>query len=128
MAMFKNDQKISKIVFSPKEPCHNFCPLGQLYCNEIAQEGEKPKLAHYTNHFTITFYPNALICDYCDVEKWVRNNLNDRDLIIEDCVSMLFDYINDTYKPKYLLVESFVDDAVHGPVTISRETKKKENL
>ena len=122
MGMFQNTQKITKIVFEPKST-HNFCPLGQLYCDKMAKNGSKPSLPHYTNHFKITFIPDTILCDYVDVEEWIHEKINDETLIIEDCVSMLFDYINDTYKPSYLKVESYVPDAVHGPVTIERETQ-----
>ena len=119
---FRNKQKITRIVFEPKNTCHNLCPLGQLYCDELAKDGSKPSLAHYTNHFRITFEPDEFVCDYIDVEKWIKEHLNDEKLIIEDCVTMLYDYLFETYKPKYLMVESFVDDAIHGPVSVMRES------
>jgi len=122
MGMFKNTQKISEIVFEPKEVCHNLCPLGQLWCDEQVKNGDRPRLAHYTNHFKIHMVPGDLICDYLDVEKWIRDNLNDSTIVIEDAVSKLFDYLDSTYKPKHLKVESYVDDAIHGPVTVVRES------
>lgn len=122
MGMFKNTQKITKIIFEPKNACHNLCPLGQLYCDELAQNGSKPLLPHYTNRFKITFIPAEYVCDYIDVEKWIAANINDETLIIEDAVSMLYDYLNDTYKPSYLKVESYVNDAMHGPVYVERES------
>jgi len=123
MGMFKNTQGITKIVFQPKLAAHCFCPLGELYCKKEAEgTGKKQMLPHYTNHFKITFIPNKLVCDYCDIEDWIRENINDQTLIIEDCVDMLFNHINTTYSPEFLKVESYVPDAVHGPVTIEKET------
>ena len=122
MGMFKNTQKITKIIFEPKTT-HNFCPLGQLYCDELEKQGSPKMLPHYTNHFKITFCPGELVCDYIDVEKWIARTINDKTLIIEDTVSMLFDYIMETYKPKYLLVETYVNDAMHGAVTVMRESE-----
>ena len=122
MGMFKNTQKITKIVFEPKTT-HNFCPLGQLYCDELEKQGSPKMLPHYTNHFKVTFCPGELVCDYIDVEKWIARTINDKTLIIEDSVSMLFDYIMETYKPKYLLVETYVNDAMHGAVTVMRESE-----
>ena len=122
MGMFKNTQKITKIIFEPKTT-HNFCPLGQLYCDELEKQGSPKMLPHYTNHFKITFCPGELVCDYIDVEKWLARTINDKTLIIEDTVSMLFDYIMETYKPKYLLVETYVNDAMHGAVTVMRESE-----
>lgn len=123
MGMFKNTQKISSIVFRPRNTCHNLCPLGQLYCDELAKDGSKPMLPHYTNNFEITFVPKEYVCDYIDVEKWIKEKLNDETMIIEDAVSLLYDYLMDTYKPEYLKVVSTVTDAIHGPVVVTRESK-----
>lgn len=123
MGMFENSQGITKIVFEPKTT-HNFCPLGQLYCDELAEKGSPKMLPHYTNHFRITFIPRKLICDYIDVEKWIASNINDKNLIIEDAVSMVYDYVMNTYNPSYLKVETYVDDAMHGAVTVERESKE----
>ena len=123
MGTFKNIQNISEIVFRPKNACHNLCPLGQLYCDELSKNGSKPMLPHYTNKFTITFTPGEVICDYLDVEKWIQNNLNDETLTIEDAVSKLFDYLEEEYNPAHLIVESYVDDALHGAVNVKKETK-----
>lgn len=119
---FENKQGITEIIFRPKNACHNLCPLGQLYCDELAKKGDKPMLPHYTNKFTIHFYPGKDICDYLDVEKWIHENLNDETLTIEDAVSMLFNHVFDTYKPAHLVVESFVDDALHGEVLVRKES------
>ena len=121
MGMFKNTQKITKITFEPATT-HNFCPLGQLFCDELAKDGSKPQLPHYTNHFRITFVPGEFICDYIDVEKWIKKEINDESLIIEDAVSNLYDYVMETYHPEYLLVETYVDDAMHGAVNVQRES------
>ena len=118
---FENKQGITEIIFRPKNACHNLCPLGQLYCDELAKDGSKPMLPHYTNKFTIHFYPGKVICDYLDVEKWIHDNLNDETLTIEDAVSLLFNHVNETYEPAHLVVESFVDDALHGEVLVRKE-------
>lgn len=122
MGMFKNTQKVTKIVFEPLVT-HNFCPLGQLLCDRLAKDGSKKLLPHYTNHFKITMIPGEYVCDYVDVEDWIKENINNENLIIEDCVTLLFDYVYDTYKPTYLKVETHVDDAMHGAVTVERESQ-----
>jgi len=122
MGMFKNTQGITKITFEPATT-HNFCPLGQLFCDELAKDGSKPQLPHYTNHFRITFVPGELICDYIDVEKWIKKEINDESLIIEDAVSKLYDYVMETYHPAYLKVETYVDDAMHGAVAVEKESE-----
>lgn len=119
---FKNTQKISKIVFSPKEPSHCLCPLGQLFCDKTAKKGKKALLPHYTNNFTIEFTPGEVICDYLDVEDWIRENIDNETLTIEDSVAMLYGYLETTYKPAHLKVTSDVYDALHGPATVTKET------
>lgn len=119
MGMFENTQKITSIVFKPK-PTHNFCPLGQLYCDKLAENGSKPILPHYTNHFTIRMEKMKVVCDYIDVEEWIARNINDESLTIEDSVALLYGYMMDTYNPGYLSVESAVDDALHGAVVVTK--------
>ena len=70
-----------------------------MYCDKLAKNGEKRLLPHYTNRFKITIVPDEFVCDYIDVEEWITN-INDETLIIEDAVSMLYDYITTTYNPK----------------------------
>lgn len=120
---FENKQKITSIVFQPKEPSHCLCPLGQILCDKLAKNGSKPILPHYTNHFTIEFIPGKVICDYLDVEDWIRENIDNETLTIEDAVSNLFDYLMKTYKPAHLKVTSNVSDALHGPAQVTKESK-----
>ena len=102
--MFENEQKISKIVMKGRS--HNFCPLGN---------------AHYTNHFTIEMEPNKCIPDYLEVERFIKENINDKKLIIEDSVAILADYIYDKFAPKFVIVSSHVTDAAHPEVEVFTE-------
>ena len=36
---------------------------------------------------------------------------------------MLFDYINETYQPEFLAVTSEVNDALHGPVVVTKTSE-----
>lgn len=101
--MFKNEQKITKIVMSGSS--HNFCPLGQ---------------ANYTNRFSMEFYPNEMIPDYLEVNSFIKENINDKELVIEDAVAILFDYLVATFEPKGLKVSSLVSDAKHPEVLVER--------
>lgn len=120
---FENKQQISKIVFKPKEPSHCLCPLGQLFCDKRKEKGKKPILPHYTNHFTIEFIPGKVICDYLDVEEWIRENIDNETLTIEDSVAKLYDYLISEYEPAQLKVTSEVDDALHGAAVVTKESK-----
>ena len=102
--MFKNEQQIAKIV--AKGHSHNFCPLGN---------------AHYTNQFTIELRPNEIIPDYLEIKDFIAKELNDKALIIEDAVAILFDYVMDTFQPFYLKVSSLVTDAAHPEVLVEKE-------
>ena len=102
---FKNEQGITKIKFTQNAQC--FCPLGNDW---------------YTNQFTVEIVPNELLADYVDVEKFIRKEISGKTLILEEAVSTLFNYIQTEIKPKYLKVSSYGADAVHFPVTVTKET------
>jgi len=97
----ENKQKISEIVMKGRS--HNFCPIGQT---------------HYTNNYEVVLFPNEVIPDYLDVQDFIEKEINDKELIIEDCVSMLFNHLSISYNPTYLKVSSNVTDAVHPEVTV----------
>ena len=101
----ENKNKISEIILKGKS--HNFCPIGQ---------------SHYTNQYVVEMFPDKVIPDYLDVQEFIRKEINDKELIIEDCVSMLFNHISITYNPKFLKVSSNVVDAVHPEVTVVKES------
>lgn len=102
---FKNTQGITKIVMKAKS-IHPICPLGK---------------APYSNNYTVTMCPNEVIPDYCEVNAWIQKNLGGHDLIIEDCVAMLFTYLQKQCAPDYLRVDSLVVDARHPEVTVTKE-------
>lgn len=97
-----NKQGISMIVMKPKAHC--FCPLGNDW---------------YTNELEITMGVGDCFPDYCDIEKFLDENVREKSLIIEDVVSMVYEYINNEYNPKDLTVMSEVNDVTsHSPVIV----------
>lgn len=100
MARFKNVQGISKIEFT--QNIQDFCPLGNDW---------------YTNHITVLMVPSSIIPDYCDIDDFTRS-LSGKELIIEDVVDTIYNYINTEYEPIELSVTSYVDDAKHMPVKV----------
>ena len=102
MGTIRNDNNISMIQFN--QNIQAFCPMGHDF---------------YTNHITVSFCPGDLIPDYCDVEKFMRS-LAGKELIIEDVVGIVFDYLKENYQPENLAVTSTVDDAVHFPVKVTK--------
>ena len=101
MSTIINSKGISLITFSSNVRC--FCPMGGDY---------------YTNQFDVTFVPDKYIPDYCDIDEFLKSNIQDSNLIIEDAVAKLFDWLVYMYNPVDLEVKSTVTDAVHLPVTV----------
>lgn len=100
----ENTQKITKIVMKPKAIC--FCPLGDDW---------------YTNEFEVEFVPNEFFPDYCDIEKYLNENIRGKSLIIEDAVNLLYAYFKE-YAPAFLRVTSNVFDVTsHSPVSVTKE-------
>ncbi len=101
----ENKQKISKIIMKPKAIC--FCPLGNDW---------------YTNEFEVEFVPDKTFPDYCDVEKFLNTVIRGETLIIEDAVSIFYNYLKAEYDPLTLKVTAYVNDVTsHSPVVVIRE-------
>ena len=105
MSAFNNGMGVTKISFS--RVIHNYCPLGADW---------------YTNNIDVEMTPGETIPDYCDIDK-MFNEINGQHLIIEQVVAQVFDTLQKDYAPIYLKVTSYVDDAVHLPVVVEKETK-----
>lgn len=103
MSTIQNKQKISSIVMKPVTRC--FCPLGDAW---------------YTSQFEVVFNPAETIPDYCDVDRWIKENIDGKSLIIEDAVSALYDYLL-AYNPAGLHVIADVKDAGHFPVEVYKQ-------
>lgn len=74
----------------------------------------------YTAKLLIEFIPGDNIPDYCEVDKWIAENINGHEMIIEEAVASIYDYIMDTYDPALLTVEADVEDAIHSAVTVTK--------
>ena len=99
--MVENVYGIRKIEIRSEAKC--FCPLGKDW---------------YTNHFKVEFVPGEAIPDYCEMDKWIAENINGKNLIIEDAVARLQSYLSEAYRPAYCIVESHVNDAKHSSVVV----------
>lgn len=103
MTTIENRPGITKIEFTKK--ISMFCPLGNDY---------------YTADITVTFVPDNIIMDYCDVDKFL-NEMGGEHLIIEDAVSKIYTHISDNYKPAKLKVVIDAQSNVHFPVKVEKE-------
>lgn len=75
----------------------------------------------YTNKFKIIFAPDRVYPDYMDVDAWILNNIDGKDLNIEEAVNLLYEYLQSEYQPAALTVETSVDDAkTHFPVKVTK--------
>lgn len=102
MAAFDNTMGITKIEFQCRT--RNYCPLGEDM---------------YTNQFTVVFIPSGQIPDYVDIQNDINNNVDGKDMTVEDAVEAVYNIV-DRFKPEKLCVESYADDAVHFPVTVTK--------
>ena len=101
--MIKNDYGISRI--NIEATAKNYCPLGRDW---------------YTNNFTIEIEVAHSIPDYCDVDDYIYQTINGRQMISEEAVKYLHDFIVKKYSPDRCVVRSYVDDAAHSPVTVEK--------
>ena len=99
---FKNEYRVSKIKYTQK--CRCFCPIGK---------------ADYTNNFTVTITPKKWIPDYCEIDKFIHEQLDGKSLVIEDAACKLKQWLTGKIHPYWVEVESDVTDGVHGHVTVT---------
>lgn len=102
MGSFVNSMAISSIRIFPTVHC--YCPLGS---------------SHYTGNLEITFKPNRVIPDYCEIDNAVKG-LEGQSLVAEDLVARVYD-IAMAYEPKHLVVTVKVADANHSTVIVTKE-------
>lgn len=103
--MLQNTMKIDLIKYEDKLKC--FCPLGNDY---------------YHNQLTIEFVPNEVIPDYIKLHNDIQALTNEV-LTIEDAVVKVLDIVKE-YDPLFIHVYSYVYDAPHPTVTVTKAYAK----
>ena len=101
--MIENEYGISRIKIEATSK--NYCPLGKDW---------------YTNNFTVEIDVAHYIPDYCDVDEYIYQTINGRQMIIEEAVKYLHDFVVKKYSPDKCVVRSYVDDAAHSTVTVEK--------
>ena len=97
-----NKQNIKKIIMKPSASC--FCPLGQDW---------------YRIDFNIEFIPKNYYPDYCDVQTFILNNINKKELTIENAVDILYNYFQIEYSPENITIQANVNIVQsHFPVIV----------
>ena len=102
MAKFENRYGVRKIVY--KQKCRCFCPIGE---------------AEYTNEFTVTMEPGDMIPDYCEIDKIIQECIEGEPLVIEEAARNLKHKIVEYVHPNWIMIESKVQDSVHGDVEVT---------
>lgn len=102
--MIENTQKIKKIIMKPTAITK--CEIGQDW---------------YQNCFEIVFIPNESYPDYMQVEAWIMQNIDGKELNIEDAVNNIYRYLYDVYSPKELhVIDKVVGNKVHFDVIVEK--------
>lgn len=92
MNRIENKEKINKITMKPFATC--LCHIGQDW---------------YLNKFEIEFYPNNYYPDYMEVDKWINENIEGKELNIEQAVDLIYWHLM-KYEPYDVFVKSIVED------------------
>lgn len=91
MEKLKNEQEISVIVMKPI--AYTKCAIGQDW---------------YKNELEIRFVPSDCYPDYMDVNRYIMNEIDGHELNIEDVVSLVYEFLSDTYLPLDLTVTDHI--------------------
>jgi len=98
--MIKNIQSIKKIVMKPTAITK--CQIGQDW---------------YKHEFVIEFVPDNFYPDYMEEESWIMNNIDGKELNIEDAVDVLYKHLEELYAPKELhIIDNIIGNKVHFDV------------
>lgn len=93
MERLSNDQGIQKIIMKPI--AYTKCVIGKDW---------------YKNELEIVFIPDDCYPDYMEVEAWIEENVDGKELNIEDVVNTIHSFLVETYKP----IEVEVTDHIKG--------------
>lgn len=106
--MLYNTENITEILYKDTLKC--YCPLGK---------------GTYTNQFKIKIKPSSTIPDYCELHEFIQKH-EGQVLIIEQAVNLVFNYLKAQLEPLELEVKSYVNDANHPPVVVTKYYRKED--
>ena len=103
--MIKNTQKITSIVMKPFAECR--CVLGKDW---------------YHIDYEAEMTPADCYPDYMDVSRFISEEINGKDLNIEDAVEKFGNFLWENYSPASLTVKANVSNVTtHCPVIVIKE-------
>lgn len=104
MNKISNTQSIKEIVMKPT--AYTKCVIGQDW---------------YKNKLEITFIPKLYYPDYMEVNAWIMENIDGKELNIEDVVAKIYAFLMDNYSPTALQVVDNIEDCkTHFDVTVMK--------
>lgn len=106
--MITNDYGIDNIVIYLSS--NNYCTLGRDW---------------YTANIEVKIMPDKFIPDYCEVDKYIQDEVSGKHFIIEQVVEEVFKYFETTYNPLKLNVTVKTDNATHSAVEVSKSKREK---
>ena len=103
MTRIENTQAIRVIVMKPTAITK--CKIGQDW---------------YKNELEIKMMPDRYYPDYMEVEKWIMENIDGKELNIEDVVDMIYTYIK-SYGPLAVnVIDRVTGNKVHFDVVVEK--------
>lgn len=100
-----NKEGVKKIVMRPF--AYTKCQIGQDW---------------FRNDFEAVFIPSDCYPDYMQVEKYVQENIEGKELNIEQAARLLYNFLHNEYNPCQLIVYNHVKDCkTHFNVDITIE-------
>ena len=91
MTHIENKEDIKVITMKPTA-C-TLCAIGQDWFN---------------NQLEISFTPDKCYPDYIEVRDWIMDNIDGKELNIEQVVDRVFRFLDEEYKPKSLHITDYV--------------------
>lgn len=104
MNKIKNTQKINKITMKPV--AYTKCAIGQDW---------------YKNELEIVFVPALYYPDYIEVNEWIMENIDGKELNIEDVNDHIYKFLTEEYHPQSLTIKnSIVGCKTHFDVIVEK--------
>ncbi len=104
MNRIRNNQKIKQIIMKPA--AFTKCELGQDW---------------YENKLEIIFYPDEYYPDYTEVQNWIMENIDGKEMNIEDVIMNIYSFLQKGYRPKSLKIIDYVENCrTHFDVIVER--------
>lgn len=93
MAKIPNNENVKTIIMYPI--AYTKCRIGQDW---------------FLNRFEVHFTPNDCYPDYMEVNAFIQENIEGKELNIEEAAKTLYDYLKCEYKPNELQVTNHIRD------------------